>query len=309
MEELPIQIVMRNVREKLEVGESYKYTNLCRLIGVELKLGGRNVKIHLEKYLSRLFEYEKIDKKYKIISIYDYVQDPIPRKTRKDAIFTEYMRYVILHDLSLGETDFILTTKQLWLKFNMINHTCYNYLVKKSIKMFEVIESGAYDEDEDSAKMNQMIKEMNEELRQEFKDIDIKTLNSFMNRVSKKLNRMLYEAFNRLIDAKYITKTKTYMVGNSGNDLRESTDEEDLFIRRCEENAYIKCGISTFYQVTQLSLKRRIKFYGLLREFERDMLDLKIIYRATRIKFEKRTYKEQSLVKSKIGRASCRERV
>ena len=61
--------------ENIKVGETYKYKELCDLLGVECQKG-QNRRIELYEEFQRYFEYEKVNKQnFLITKIYD---NPLP---------------------------------------------------------------------------------------------------------------------------------------------------------------------------------------------------------------------------------------
>lgn len=123
----------------LQVGQEYKYKELCELIGIEPKTG--NTKIKQLKELATLINYEKNGVRFLIKEIYEEVKEKIDkRKEGNNTVFADDFRNLMIYMLHKNRTESMLMSKGAMYKaMNLVNE---NYLLARNNipKLSEIVE-------------------------------------------------------------------------------------------------------------------------------------------------------------------------
>lgn len=265
--------LLQNAKSNLEVGESYKYMQICRALKTDPQKTTKTQQGQLQRCFSRLFSYEKQGRNYLIQEIYDKVQPPIQteRKIRSDSPLTEWLKTLIISDKTTYDSErlfteeFELTTNQCFFKFGMTNQMYYN-LIK----------------DKDFRKNFQKNYSFNEDDVFYFKD-----------RIRKKYYQLLKSAFERLNSRNYIHYERIYKIGSSYNDLYYAEKEEIDEIKRCEEEVCELFGLDGIYQINDLSPHIKEDFKDILDEIQEKALGATKVIKMHKIVCLERAYKER----------------
>lgn len=123
----------------LIVGQSYKYKEICELIGIEPKTG--NTKNSQLKELATVVNYEKNGVRFLIKEIYREKKEKMDkRKEGNNTVFTDDFRNLMIYMLHKNRTESMLMSKGAMYKaMNLVNE---NYLIARSNipKLSEIVE-------------------------------------------------------------------------------------------------------------------------------------------------------------------------
>lgn len=275
--------------EVLEVGKVYTYKELCTLLE-QNRYKTKDQKNAQLKTFKRFFDFdEDIDGDYIITEIYDEMQPKLPRETRSDSYYSQYIQYLLLNVFNEKQDNtIIMTSKQWWLYLGFMKQ---KYFYIKNIK----------DNEQDE----------NNELQTEVGytgSLDIafiKTdLDEFYSRTGQKFYHIFYDALKSLTDRRFIHVTTIYMVGSDWDHLHEANDDEIELCLKSDRKAIEELNkwlletrqinksgkiinIEKKSQIIYQSEKVKNKFYNLSNKYIKELGGWSVCYKATKIVFTK----------------------
>ncbi|SHH55409.1 hypothetical protein [Tepidibacter thalassicus] len=124
--------------DKIKIGMEFKdYPSLCRVLGVEPKVGGRNTKLHKEEF-KRYFNWTNRGRKYIITDIYPKPKEKIDRRGKSKGSRNNnnvYMKYIdpILTNFfdNLNNRIIFITANQLIKQIGIVSSNYFEAIKSK----------------------------------------------------------------------------------------------------------------------------------------------------------------------------------
>lgn len=269
--------LLKTAQEKLHKGDAYTYTELCRLLG-EDPLKGYPKTRHLEKELSRIFDFEKADNYFIITEVYNEVKDEPPggwRKERKDAVYGKYVEYLLLNDLYFTEGNVIECSKREWWKRLRMVNINYGHYYKMEAR-------GRFINDfRNSENFPHEIDDFNND---EFIESN---LDKFYSRTGKRFSQIFMKALRRLEDMRFIHFEYVYMISDGKHGVWVADHDEIENWLTCERLALEEFGYRHMRQVYQKDADTQEKFYGVVDEYKKKLFGWTCSYKLIRVVFTK----------------------
>lgn len=245
--------------ENLQEGQTVKnYKELCKLLEVEERKGGRNKQYHHEDF-ERHFEYHKEGHKYIIDVVY---LEPL-YKVNKSEVYTNLIQQLILNKLAnehvKGNKIITMSGVSLFESLYMVNS---NYKI------------GRYNQTEISEKL----------------DIDISFVNDFYMSTSSKLRGSLVRSLDSLVNKGIIiyntVDMASYKIDDVHYTVRELTEDETSYYNYLI-GEYITFSGKTLNQIRFSNMKNAYDEYIICGMSEYMHKDITMIYKAYKIYFNK----------------------
>ena len=258
----------------LIVGQSYKYKELCELIGIEPKTG--NTKNSQLKELATVVNYEKNGVRFLIKEIYREKKEKMDkRRNGNNNVFTDDFRNLMIYMLHKNRTESMLMSKGAMYKaMNLVNE---NYLIARSNipKLSEIVElpqEAIYEfYDYNSSKLR-------DTLERNLKHCRSRSLLFYESVVAVAVYDTIV-AYNDL--NKPIVDYKGELVHNIDVVYREATHEEKQIILKFENEVKEEMGLKDNQEIF---LKKKWKYF-------KQEVENKLKQANTNIKFYYEAYK------------------
>lgn len=262
--------------EKLEVGMTLKYKELCELLGVEAKSSkNTNGRKSQSNEFKRYFDYEKQGQKFIITKIHDTAKEKNNNYGGNNRVFVDDFRNLMIYMLHENRTECMLMSKGAMFKaMNLVNE---NYLLARNNipKLSEIIsvpQSAIYEfYDYNSGKLR-------DTLERNLKHCRSRSLLMFESVVSVAINEV-HIVSNELNTP--VLSPDGIVLSNNELVYREATKQERQLILRYENEVKAELG---FTDNKEIFVRGKWKYF-------KTEVEKRLINAGTNIKFYYESYR------------------